>query len=236
MNTYIEQALTEVVSIDINSKSNTYYNSEGKQVPRVTEIISRMIHNDGLMYWANALGFRGLKYSTELNRAANTGTIAHAAIERFLKEKLKTKDNIPFLGFLSWYNLLTEDLKLTIEPIYIEHKMACDWFGGTLDALLRIGDKIYLVDFKTSNHVTFTYFLQLAAYRFMLRVVEGINVDGVIVLQLDKDEPGFNEYLLEFDIPDHLDFINHCELTFLSLVYAFYNIHKAENMYKIIFK
>ena len=73
--------------IDRSNGWETYYNSKGIQVPRVTEILSRMIHNDSLMYWANSLGFKGLKYRDELNRAANIGTVAHSAIENFLKKK-----------------------------------------------------------------------------------------------------------------------------------------------------
>lgn len=230
---YIKQALDEMC-IELNSKSSTYYNSKGIKVPRVTEIISRMIHNDSLMYWANSLGFKGLKYRDELNRAANIGTVAHSAIENFLKKKIKTESNIPFLGYLMWYNLITQEAGLPVELIYSEHKIACDWFGGTLDCLMKIGDKIYLIDYKTSNHVTFNYFLQLSAYLYMLFVVEGIQCDGVIVLQLDKTEPGFNEYLLDFSIEEHLIFIKKCEQAFLSLVYAFYNISDVERSYKQI--
>ena len=69
----------------------------------------------------------------------------------------------------------------------------------------------------------------------MLKVKEGIDIDGVIVLQLDKEEPGFNEYHLRFDIPDHANFMAHCEETFLSLVYAFYNVEHAEKWFKSIF-
>lgn len=231
----IISALNNVDLSYINTKSSTYHNNEGLKVPRVTEILSTMIHSDALMYWANSLGFKGIKYKTALNSAASIGTEAHNAIERFLIDKLKSINNIPFLGFLMWYNIVTQDKNIPIDIIYIEHPLSCQWFGGTLDGLLRIGNKIYLIDFKTSNHVTYKYFLQLAAYRYMLRVVEGIVVDGVIVLQLDKDEPGFNEYLLDFVNTSHLEFINHCEATFLSLVCGFYNINKAEMMYKNIF-
>jgi len=219
----------------INTKSSTYHNNEGKSVPRVTEILSTMIHSDALMYWANALGFKGMKYKEALSAAAKIGTAAHHAIERFLKEKLQNLTNIPFLGFLMWYNIITQEKGLPIQIIYIEHTITCQWFGGTLDALMLIGNRLYLVDFKTSNHVTYKYFLQLAAYRYMLRVMEGIIVDGVIVLQFDKDDPGFNEYLLDFSIQQHLEFINHCETTFLSLVYGFFNIKRAEDMHKDIF-
>jgi len=233
-NNYIVQALNNI-DIILDNKTSLYQNSSGQTVARVTEIISSMIHSDGLMYWANSLGFKGIRYKDELNRAAEAGTIAHAAIEKFLKEKICTENNIPFQGFKLWYNIVTEDIGLPITVIYVEHTLVCKWFGGTLDALLMIGNKIYLVDFKTSNHVTYRYFIQLGAYRHMLREVEGIEIDGVIVLQLDKDEPGFNEYLLDFSIMNHLEFMNRCEHTFLSLVYAYYNVKRIEGEFKTLF-
>lgn len=233
MNEYIIKALNEM-DICLDDKSNKYKNSNGQNIPRVTEIISNMIHSDSLMYWANHIGFKGIRYSDALNNASRIGTAAHAAIENFLNNKLEC-DNVPFLGFMTWYNIITVDKKLQLEVIYVEHTITCQWFGGTLDALFRINGKVYLIDFKTSNHVTFKYFIQLAAYRYMLRESEGIDVDGVIVLQLDKFDPGFNEYLLSFDIPDHAIFMNNCETTFLSLVYSYYNIKNIEGEYKAIF-
>lgn len=233
-NSHIIQALNNM-DIILDPKTSIYQNNNGQTVARVTEIISSMIHSDSLMYWANSLGFKGIRYKDELNRAAEIGTAAHAAIEKFLKEKLSTDDNIPFLGFKLWYNIVTTDIGLPITVIFVEHTITCRWFGGTLDALLMIGNKIYLIDFKTSNHVTYKYFIQLSAYRYMLRTIEGIEIDGVIVLQLDKDEPGFNEYLLDFSIINHLDFMNKCENTFLSLVYAYYNVKQIEAEYKRLF-
>lgn len=216
------------------SKNSKYINEFGIRVPRVTEILSKMIHSDSLMYWANALGLKGMYYRQTLDKAANVGTIAHSAIEKYLKEKFMTMDNIPFLGFLSWYNMVTDSLKIDIELLMSEKSLSCDWFGGTLDALMKIGNDVYLIDFKTSNHVTFKYFLQLAAYRYMLRKSENIEINGVIVLQLDKDSPGFNEYLLNFSIPDHLEYMNNCEEAFISLVYAYYKIAIVEQEYEYI--
>lgn len=235
----MENEIAEVLSL-INYQSDKgkeviYKNANGDFVPRVTEILSTMIHSDALMYWANSLGFKGKGYRATLNAAAKIGSAAHKAIEIFLNEKIKTNSNIPFLGFLMWYNIITIDRGLDVEVIYTEHSIVCNWFGGTIDCLMSIGGRIYLIDFKTSNNVTYKYFLQLAAYRFMLRVVEGINIDGVIVLQLDKNEPGFNEYVLSFDNPEHMSFIDHCERTFLSLVYGFVNIKYSEILFNTIF-
>lgn len=232
---YMDQALSSM-DIVIDDKKSIYVNTNNRKVPRVTQILSKMIHNDGLMYWANSLGFKGIRYRDELNRAADVGTEAHSCIEKYLKEKIQTDSNIPFLGFMSWVNIITQDMGLTMDLIYSEHKLVCKWFGGTLDALIDIGGKIYLIDFKTSNHVTFTYFLQLAAYIYMLRREENIYVDGVIVLQLNKKTPEFNEYLLDFSIESHNLFMNNCINTFLSLVYSYYNIYKIEEDFKDLFK
>lgn len=229
----ITTELLEKIDFEIYDKSDKYYNLEGKSVPRVTEILSSMIHSDRLMIWANNLGLRGLRYMQELNRAANFGTMAHFCIEKYLREKIKSENNIPFLGYLLWESVLNEK-GLFINPVLIEEKLSCHWFGGTTDAVLDINGRLFLVDFKTSNHVTFKYFLQLAAYIYMLRL-RRYNIEGVIVLQLDKKNPGFNEYLLDFKIPEHYQFMEYCSQAFFSLVFAYYNIKRVENEYNKIF-
>lgn len=210
-----------------------YYNSKGKAVPRVTEILSAMMHSDNLMYWANSLGLKGIRYGSFMTKVSNIGTETHSKIEQFLKKKLQSNDDIPFLGFLLWYNSLI-DRGNTIEVVGCEEKISCDWFGGTYDALLRINGKLFLIDFKTSNHVTEKYFLQLAAYTYILEQ-KGYKIDGYIVLQLNKEEPGFNEYILLMELLEHYTFMQNCIETFLSLVYAYYNVARVKEGYKSLF-
>lgn len=229
----ITTELMSYIDFDINDKTNRYYNSEGKSVPRVTEILSEMIHSDALMIWSNVLGLRGKRYKEELERAATLGTQSHFAIECYLRDKIKSENNIPFLGFLLWEKVLNEK-GIYLRPLFIEEKLICDWFGGTADTVFDINGRIFLVDYKTSNHVTYKYFLQLAAYKYML-ALRNIKIDGVIVLQLDKRAPGFNEYLLDFSIPDHFNFMSQCEQAFFSLVFAYYNIKRVETGFKKIF-
>lgn len=209
-----------------------YTNQYGVPVPRVTEILSAMMHTDALMYWANNLGLKGQKYKTVLNQAANLGTEAHLAIERYLRDKLMTENNIPFQSFLSWYEFVCECA--TVEIMMMEERLVCDYFGGTLDALYCINGKIFLVDYKTSNMVTEKYFFQLAAYKHML-AQRGIQIDGCIVLQLCKEEVGFTEYILLFEDPMHASFMDECTETFLALVYAYYRTRRTKDIYSTIF-
>ena len=229
----ITEELLSYIDFNINDKSNRYYNSEGISVPRVTEILSSMMHSDTLMIWSNNLGLGGLKYKKELEKAALYGEQTHKCIELYLKEKTKSENNIAFLGYILWESVLNQK-DIFIKPILIEERLTCEWFGGTVDAVLDINGKLYLVDFKTSNHVTFKYFLQLAAYLYMLKR-RNMHIDGVIVLQLDKHEPGFNEYLLNFSNENHKEFIDQCMQAFFSLVFAYYNIKRVENNYNQIF-
>lgn len=212
------------------------YMHNGIPVPRVTSIISKCIHNDGLMYWANSLGFKHMSYSKTLNEAADIGTECHNSIDNFLEdnsyiapENMRHKAMNAYQSFLKWFNDIA--LYATVEVIFHEKTITCPYFGGTIDGLYRINGKYYLVDYKTSNHVTYNHCLQISAYRYMLRMMLGIEIDGCIVLQLSKDTISYNEHVLSFNNPNHLKFINECERAFLSLVYAYYNINIVENSY-----
>ena len=229
--------LDSVQSIDELDSSYTY---NGIIVPRVTKILSKCIHSDSLMYWANSLGFKRQSYSKTLETAANIGHHAHENIDKFLIDDTyeAIESSIPYQSynayqsFLKWF--ATVNTIASVKVIFHEKQLTCKYFGGTLDGLYEINGKIYLVDYKTSNHITFKYCLQLAAYRYMLRNELGIEIDGCIILQLAKEEVSYNEFVLNFNNIDHLNFINDCELTFLSLVFAYFNINKIENDYKNI--
>ena len=219
-----------------NLEFESDYNYNCRIVPRVTKILSRFIHNDGLMYWVNSLGFKHKSYQKTLNQAANIGTLCHNNIDHFLDNNSHTipKDIDPeainaYNSFIKWFDEI--NILGNVQILLHEYTLVCPYFGGTLDGLYKINDKIYIVDYKTSNHISFNYYLQLSAYRYMLRNELGIEVDGVIILQLSKQDISYNEYMLTFDNPNHLAFINQCENTFLSLVYSYYNLFIVENMY-----
>jgi len=223
--------LDDLNTIKLKGLTDRYvYN--GVYVPRVTNILSKTIHEDYLMQWSNSLGFKRKSYTKTLNAAADYGTKSHKGVELYLKglpipEGTPTN---PINGFIKWWNLINSNNKITI--IHQEYALTCPWFGGTYDMLLEINGKIYLVDFKTSNHLSYKYCLQLAAYNYMLKFNKIANISGIIILQLKKETPDFNEFVLNLDNSNHANFFNHCENTFLSLVYSYYHILEAEQLYK----
>ena len=57
---------------------NGYTNQDGVVVPRVTHILSAMLHEDYLIPWANAMGlYKQLKYEDIINKATDTGSATH---------------------------------------------------------------------------------------------------------------------------------------------------------------
>ena len=219
-------SLTDIKDIAIVDTSGRY-KYQGTSVPRVTEIISKMIHEDAIVQWANSLGFQHKRYTEVLNNAAVYGTKVHHTIEVYLKDHMEPSEKIYcFEAFKKWWQTISKDNK--VEILGQEQKLVCPFFGGTYDMLLKINDLIYLVDFKTSNHVTYKYYIQLAAYAYMLREYYGIQIHGVIILQLLKRNSSYNEYFLNLKNDEHKKYFALCERTFLSLVYSYYHITYLE--------
>ena len=221
------------------------YEYKGHKVPRVTSILSDMLHEDYLMGWANYMGrIKHQDHTKFTERAAYIGTMVHSAIEQYLKKVnmpdtyfddipdrfIRESCNNAFLSFKRWWSIISQN---NYEILMQEHTLVCQFYGGTLDALIKINGKIYIVDFKTSNHFNYKYYLQTAAYRRLLYYNYGIITDGVIILRLSKTDVSFEEQVLDFIKYDDLMFINDCDRCFLSLVYAYYNRQVVQNQYSV---
>lgn len=227
------------------SKNDTIYLYNNIPVPRVTKILDAMLHEDSLMGWSNYIGlYKKEKYKDILERAANIGSTVHESIERHIQynepldiNKIKSdyinEVQSAYYAFSSYWDILCNN---NVKVLMQEQKLVCKYFGGTLDLLVEINGKIYLIDFKTSNHLNYKYFYQLAAYRYMLRLNYNIEIDGCIVLMLSKTTGQFEENILHMSIPEHKQYLDICEQTFLSLVYGYYNREYSYQMYKNIFK
>ena len=176
----------------------TYEHGENK-VPSVTQVLSH-INEDYIAQWANSLGFKGIGYRRELNRYAVEGTRVHSEIEHFLTEDLCMTDPVDktmgFMSFIQWFNDMGYERNILIEPIMLEKSLIGEYFCGTIDAVMRIGNEVHIVDYKTSSNIGYKYFMQLSAYRYLLEEI-GIHVDKLTVLQLNKYESKYKQYTID---------------------------------------
>ena len=179
-------------------KIGTYEHGENK-VPSVTQVLSH-INEDYIAQWANSLGFKGIGYRRELNRYAVEGTRVHSEIEHFLTEDLCMTDPVDktmgFMSFIQWFNDMGYERNILIEPIMLEKSLIGEYFCGTIDAVMRIGNEVHIVDYKTSSNIGYKYFMQLSAYRYLLEEI-GIHVDKLTVLQLNKYESKYKQYTID---------------------------------------
>ena len=122
--------------------------------------------------------------------AGLVGTVVHGLIEDFLKGKEIPKQSDPAVVncwnlFLDWWN------KQEYEVVELEKKIYSKKYNyaGTLDLVVK--DKkgnLVLMDIKTSNFISFDYFLQLNAYKFAYEEETGSKVSKSFIVKLSKKD------------------------------------------------
>lgn len=154
--------------------THQYYNDAGEQIPSVTQIIS-IINKQGIVQWANAMGFKRINAEKFMNEKAIVGSLLHDRISKFLKKEeyqphLSTEINEKvdelFTQFMRWYNMANPTV------IFSEETYINDKYGGTIDLICGINRLIYLIDFKTSKKVHTTHLIQLGGYLNLLKELD----------------------------------------------------------------
>jgi len=197
------------------------YYINGDRVPGTTTVKDRFGDSGGLKYWCWQQGYEQGKtgepfeFMKSAKKAADIGTVAHAAIEAMLNGLDPHKvidemlpDDEDAKKALNAFNMYEKwerqtNLKLLskfqeIQLISHEYK-----FGGTPDAIGEIDGDIVLLDWKTSNAVYPDHLIQLAAYQHLIN--HGVRMDtgeplpfkvsgGAHLLRFAKDYPDFGHH------------------------------------------
>ena len=227
----MHELIKEVLSLKIESLyKESEYKYNNNPIPRVTQILHKMIEEDEYIKWANRLGFQQKDYDETLNYYADIGSKVHNAIECYINKKNINSDTPynPFKSFLDYYTNISNHK--SVKVIGQEKSLICPYYGGTYDLLLDINNKFHLIDFKTSSTISFKYYLQLAAYNYILK--ESSKIDYVDIVQLSRNKVEYKVYTLNLNNKQHKDYFDMCEKTFLSLVYSYYHILYTESWFK----
>lgn len=214
--------------------NSIYLNKSGIQVPRVTEILKHIGDKSSLCGWANYLGFKNINYDDLLSSYSIIGDFAHKKIELYINNENKNI-NIPnnlynmgtnaFSGFKSWFDDVVSNNE--VEVIYSEYTIVGSQYGGTIDLLMKIDNKVYLIDFKTSSQVRFEYILQLCAYKRLLKEEENIEIDGMIIVKSERNySESYKEFII-FNNSENKEFINLCDCCFSNALTFYINYKKC---------
>jgi len=175
--------------------SRFYTTEEGGWVPSVTTILEA--------YPKDYHFFKGLKENGEeadaiRDAAGRRGSNVHAMTEAYdagAEVTLLTDDGRVAWRLDEWamFERFVEfSQKYKPGILQSEQNYVSQWLGfaGTIDRIIQLNGKTILLDIKTSNMVHETYWLQLAAYRELLRHVGGVEVQEVGVLWLNAKTRG----------------------------------------------
>lgn len=214
---WVKHTLKNNIILSYNDDKHMYYVND-KKVESVTGICGRGLPKPNLVNWLVATPLNEVKRlinekldnNEPLDRAGLerifktakektnkikedaglVGTVVHGLIEDFLKGKDIPKQSDPAVVncwnlFLDWWN------KQEYEVVELEKKIYSKKYNyaGTLDLVVK--DKkgnLVLMDIKTSNFISFDYFLQLNAYKFAYEEETGSKVSKSFIVKLSKKD------------------------------------------------
>ena len=169
-----------------------YYQRNGEYYPSVTYVLSHYPKGKFFEDWLKKVG-----YSADyiVKKASEEGTQVHEMIEAYLNgEELKFLEhgrpmyapNIwqMFLRFVDFW----EEYKPTLIEAEIHLFSDKLKIAGTCDMVCEINGELWVIDFKTSNHLQTTYDLQTAIYAKCFEECFGKKVDRTGILWLKSSK------------------------------------------------
>ena len=135
-----------------------------------------------------------------VKKAGEEGTLVHEMCEDYLngKELNFLKNGYPmydpkiwqmFLRFVDWWETYNPTLIETEVHIFSDELKV----AGTCDMVCEIDGELWIIDFKTSNHLQITYDLQTAVYGKCYEECYGKTADRYGVLWLKSSKRGPKE-------------------------------------------
>tara|TARA_R110001592_G_scaffold42328_1_gene137435 strand:+ start:90 stop:860 length:771 start_codon:yes stop_codon:yes gene_type:complete len=180
-------------SKQITLPDSRYYQRNGAYYPSITHVLGTYPKGKFFEDWLKKVG-----YSADyiVKKSAEEGTQVHEMIESYLGgEELNFLNDYGypqftpkvwqmFLKFVDWWEEYNPTLlKAEVHLFSDELKVA-----GTCDLVCEIDGEIWIIDFKTSNHLQTTYDLQAAIYGKCYEECFGIRPDrfGILWLKSNK--------------------------------------------------
>jgi len=186
---------------------------DGKPFPYISATsVLGLIVPDGLKKWF--VNNDGATVRRVSEQAADRGTKIHDLIEQ-INLRREIAIDIEFTEIIKQYKIFLSEVRP--EFIHTEKDLQSDRFGfsGRADAIVRIGDRQEIWDFKTGRVSTTTGW-QLGAYKIAAEEM-GIRVDGLRVVQVN---PKLNK--VEVFNYEHFDFVENMFLKTLDLFKGVY--------------
>lgn len=185
--------------LQVTTPDSRYYRRNGNYYPSITYVLSSFPKGKFFEQWLKESGHNAEHI---VKKSQEEGTLTHKLIEDYLNgEELNflTPNGIPLYPSNVWQMFLRfVDFWETYKPTLIEtevHLFSDKWkIAGTCDLVCEITingkTELWIIDFKTSNHLATSYDLQLACYAECYAECYGKIADRVGVLWLKSKSRG----------------------------------------------
>lgn len=190
---YNKNATIDFKSNQITFLDQRFYRTEsGAFVPSVTTILEAYPKTAEYYTWLKKMGDDA---DTVRDDAGKRGSTVHVLTERYdAGEEINLLDKNGFVAYTTQEWAMLHRYAEFIERFKPEALMsemnivsATLGYAGTLDRVMIVNEKTYLVDIKTSNAIYPSYWLQLAAYEQLIIEAQGYNIiEGVAILWLNS--------------------------------------------------
>ena len=196
----IKKTYNRILEISDDHKQITlpdsrYYKRNGEYYPSVTYVLNSYPKGRHFEDWLKKVG-----YSADwiVKKASKDGTAVHLLIEKYFEGKslnYLNHEGYPIMDPLVWQMFLKfVDFWETHKPTLIETEVHLFSdklkIAGTCDCICEIKGELWVIDFKTSNHLQTTYDLQSAAYTQMYKECYGKEADRIGILWLKSKSRG----------------------------------------------
>ena len=192
-----------------NDLGRFYIDSNGKEVPSVTTVLSATSDKSGIDEWKRRVGHE--EATRIINESTTIGSNVHNALENYLNgDYWKIQDDGSYVSktSISILNCFIQNLINDISEIWgLEVGVILDGlYAGTADCVGIYNDKESLIDFKTAKKIKpkewiEDYFLQCSAYANAHNVMFGTDIKQIVILMADRNQE-FKKFVVngrEFD-------------------------------------
>lgn len=210
-----------------------FYRRNGEYYPSVSSILNYFPKNKFFHDWIKDVGHNSDIIAA---KAAGEGTQVHSAIENFINgEEINWLDEYGsakyslevwkmILKFAEFWNTQKPELIAAEYHLFSDqHK-----YAGTADLVVKMNNKRWLIDIKTSNSIHTAYNLQLAAYAMAWNETHDIPVEetGILWLKASTRTEGKNGKIQGkgWELKGISDIINN-----FKMFQNIYEIYKLEN-------
>lgn len=156
----------------------------GEQQPSVTDV-SGNIAKPWLEDWQRRVGFAEADRITKLS--TDVGTAFHDHIETYIQSRVllpsRLKANKMARVLIDTWLIPNKVEVLETETHLKDNKYM---YHGTLDAIAKIGETYWILDWKSSSKIDDTYGLQLSAYANLYSFNKGLWINDGGVVRIDK--------------------------------------------------